>query len=312
MKHSFLQLRTIATALTIFSAVALFSCKKDVSNTTATTVTEEEASAISEENSEANSDFDDVAEMGLSVSSDMEEVMGSSNTDGTPGINSPSGSRFDFRLNLFEDLALKVGPCTNITVYPADSSFPKTVTVDYAAGCICKDGKYRAGKVVMQFTAPIRKPNAVLTITFDDFRLNRKKIEGTKIVKNKSEGTTTAFGVEVIGGKVSWPNGRGFTFEAVKMMTQIKGMDTRKVRDDVYKITGRTKTVYANGTTVNKNTETPLIKAVPCPWISDGVLKIKINDRELFINYGVPNNGECDNKALLKWANGEKIITLPL
>jgi hypothetical protein len=33
-------------------------------------------------------------------------------------------------------------------------------------------------------------------------------------------------------------------------------------------------------------------------------LKIKINDRVLFLAYGFPGNGDCDNKALLTWNNG--------
>lgn len=297
------------TALIIFSAVVLFSCKKEGNNTV---VSDEEAIAMTEENAEANSDFDDVSEMGLSISSDMEGVIGGTYSDGTPGINGPTGGPLDFNLNVFEDLALKAGPCTKISVSPADSTFPKTVTVDYGAGCICRDGKFRSGKVVMHFTAPIRRPGAVLTITFADFHLNRKKIEGTKIVKNKSEGGVHAYSAEILNGKVSWPNGRGFSYEASKMVTQISGMDTRKVRDDVYKIGGRTKTIYNNGITVIKNTETPLVKAVACPWISDGILKVKINNREFFVNYGAPNSGACDNKALLKWTNGERLITLPL
>jgi hypothetical protein len=309
MKPLFLRTKTIFAALIIFSLVALFSCKKEGNNTA---VSDEEAMAITQENAEANSDFDDVAEMGLSVSSDVEGVIGGSNSDGSPGLNGPTGNGpFDFNLNVFEDLALKAGPCTKIKVTPADSSFPKTVTIDYGTGCICRDGKFRSGKVIMNFTAPIRRPGAILTITFDDFNLNRKKIEGTKVIKNKSEGGIYAYSEEIIDGKVSWPNGRGFSYEASKMVTQIAGMDSRKVRDDVYKITGRTKTVYNNGVTVVKNTETPLTKAVACPWISDGILKVKINSRELFVNYGAPNNGACDNKALVKWTNGERLITLP-
>ena len=81
-------------------------------------------------------------------------------------------------------------------------------------------------------------------------------------------------------------------------------MDTRQVRDDVYEIEGRGKIVFNNGTTITLNTETALSKKVSCPWISDGILKIKINDRLLFLDYGYPDNGECDNKALLKWNDG--------
>ena len=115
-----------------------------------------------------------------------------------------------------------------------------------------------------------------------------------------------------MGGKVTFPNGRGYSFEAVKYKKQVAGMDTRQVRDDVYEIEGRAKTVLNNGTTIHLNTETALVKKVVCPWISDGLLKIKINDRELFLDYGYPNNGECDNKALLKWNNGNNTKEIKL
>ena len=117
----------------------------------------------------------------------------------------------------------------------------------------------------------------------------------------------------VLDGRVTFPNGRGFTYEGIKTVTQIAGMLTCIVRDDVYKITGRSKTIFNNGITVNLNTEEPLIKKVNCHWISEGTLKIKINDRVLKIDFGFPNNGNCDNKALLIWNNGsnQRVILLP-
>jgi hypothetical protein len=109
-------------------------------------------------------------------------------------------------------------------------------------------------------------------------------------------------------GKVTWPNGRGFKHEKSKVVTQVRGMDTRRIRDDVYSIEGRSKTSYANGTTVVVNTETPLIKPVVCNWIVAGILKIKINERTVYLDFG---NGQCDNKAWLKWNNHVLEITLP-
>jgi hypothetical protein len=50
-----------------------------------------------------------------------------------------------------------------------------------------------------------------------------------------------------------------------------------------------------------------LIRKISCSWLVQGILKITINDGELFINYG---NGECDNKAVLSWRGGEKEIIL--
>jgi hypothetical protein len=81
----------------------------------------------------------------------------------------------------------------------------------------------------------------------------------------------------------------------------------------VYSIEGRSQTEFNGGLTITLNTETPLIKKVACHWISKGELKIKINSRVLFLNYGAPNNGDCDNKALLTWndGNNQRLITLP-
>ena len=149
--------------------------------------------------------------------------------------------------------------------------------------------------------------------TVRDFYLNRKHIEGSKTVSNLSENGNIKFTVEVVGGKVTFPSGRGYTYNGLKYVKQIEGGQTRIVRDDVYSIETRSKTEFNNGITVNLNTESPLIKKVACPWISDGLLKIKINSRILFLNYGAPNNGDCDDKALLTWDNGNKhrLITLP-
>ena len=85
------------------------------------------------------------------------------------------------------------------------------------------------------------------------------------------------------------------------------------IRDDVYSIEGRSKTVFNNGLQVVLNVERPLIRKIVCHWISDGLLKIKINDRVLFLSYGFPDNGECDNKALLTWNNGnnQRVVILP-
>ncbi|HRG25574.1 MAG TPA: hypothetical protein PLL23_14320, partial [Chitinophagaceae bacterium] len=143
--------------------------------------------------------------------------------------------------------------------------------------------------------------------------LNRAKIEGTKIVTNLSENGNIKFTVQVVGGKVTHPNGRGYKYDGIKYVKQIEGGATRQLRDDVYSLEVRSKTEFNNGLTINLNTESPLIKKMICPWISNGTLKIKINSRILFLNYGAPSNGDCDNKALLTWNNGNnhRLITLP-
>ena len=173
---------------------------------------------------------------------------------------------------------------------------------------MCRDGKFRKGVVVLEFSAPIRRPGATLTIGLRDYYVNRAHIEGKKTITNLSENGALKYSVQVEDGKITWPNGRGFAYVGLKVVSQIHGMGTITIRDDVYSIEGRAKTTYNSGVTVTKNTETPLIKPIVCNWIVQGVLKIAINDRVLYIDFG---NGDCDNKAILKWANGEREITLP-
>ncbi len=289
------------TAFFITIAVMLFSCQKE-SNPALAPVSDEEASVVSQENIAADAEYEDLTEIGFSADADLEVSAGDELNGSANGTGLGAGIRF------YENLASKIGPCTTITVTPNDSTYPKTVVIDYGDGCFCRDGKFRKGAIILYYTKPLRRPGAELTITLRNFYVNRAHIEGTKIIKNLTEGNVHQFSVVVNDGKVTWPSGRGFKYEKTKMVTQVGGTETRGIRDDVYSIVGRSKTSYANGTTVVLNTESPLIKPVACNWIVSGVLKIKINNRTLFLDFG---NGQCDNKAWLKWNDHVIEITLP-
>lgn len=104
--------------------------------------------------------------------------------------------------------------------------------------------------------------------------------------------------MQVVNGAVTFPNGRGWQYDEQKTVTQIDGGATPFVRDDVYKVEGRSRTQLNGGATLVLNTETPLVKRVVA-WFSNGILKINANSHVLFANYGAPNNGDCDNKVLL-------------
>ena len=274
---------------------SLISCQKENSSINPTTITEDDA-AYAEESTQAEASFDDVEDIGM-IAADEESVE-----------SAPNGRIFPFA-----ELRLRLGACGTITVTPDDSTYPKTITIDFGDGCLCADGKFRKGAIIMHLTGPIRRSGSVLTITFRNFFLNRAHIEGTKVITNLSQNGNIKFTVQVTGGKVTFPTGRGYRYDGLKYVNQVQGGLTFTVRDDVYHIQGRSKTVFNNGLTITLDTETPLVKKVICPWINEGILKIKINDRVLFLNYGAPNNGDCDNKALLSWNNGNnhRLVTLP-
>ena len=293
---------TIAAFAVLFSVI-LYSCQKENSLDTSLTVTDEQAATYSDESLQADASFDDVEDIGMTAAT--EESIATAPNGRVNGA--------ERLIPTFEELRLRIGSCATITVTPNDSTYPKTITIDFGDGCLCADGKFRKGAIILELTGPIRRSGSVLTIKFRDFYLNRAHIEGTKTVTNLSENGNIKFTVQVDGGKVTLPNGRGYQYESLRYVKQIEGGTTNFIRDDVFSIEGRAKTVFNGGLTIELNTETPLIKKVVCPWISDGILKIKINDRELSLDYGAPNNGDCDNKALLTWNAGAntRLIVLP-
>ena len=291
--------RIIVAAFVLLNTTFLFSCKKETSLSNPNTVSEEQAAAYSEESAQADGSFDDVADLSMTAADE----------DNTASVG---------RLNReyhpdFAELRAAIGLCATITVTPNDTTYPKTITIDFGDSCVGLDGKLRGGKIVLHLTGPIRKPGSVLTITFVNFYVNHIHLEGTKIISNLSENGAVKFTVQVVGGKVTFPSGRGYSYESFKYKQQIAGMDTRIVRDDVFKITGWAKIEFNSGVVIKLETIDPLIKKLACPWISDGTLKIQINDRVLKLDYGFPHNGDCDNKALLTWNNGnsQRIILLP-
>ena len=282
---------TVTLSLTLFT----FSCKKEA--TQKETMTETEATEYSAESMEAEASYDDVQDISMTAA-DEEGIISAGKGQGAKPFP-------------FLRLRVRIGANATITVTPDDNTYPKTVTIDFGNGQTCPDGKFRKGKIVMHFTAPIRRPGAVVTITLVDFQIGRAKIEGTKVITNLSENGNIKFSVQVTDGKVTFPNGRGYQYEKLKYVKQIEGGATDEITDDVYSIEGRSQTKFNNGVIITLNTETALIKKVSCPWVSNGTLKVKVNSYEFLLDYGFPNNGECDNKALLKYNSNEKIITLP-
>jgi hypothetical protein len=291
--------RISIAALTFMVAAVLFSCQKDLSSNNSTSVTEEQATTYSEESSMAEVSFDDAEDV-ATIAADEE---------GNASVYGINGRLFS---PLFSELRAAIGDCAEITITPNDSTYPKTITIDFGNGCLGRDGKFRSGAIIVHLTAPLRRPGSVVTVTFRNYYVNRVHLEGTKTISNLSEPPMHKWSVQVLGGKVTFPTGRGYSYQSIKVKTQVEGMDTRIVRDDVYEITGRSQTEFNSGLTITLNTESALVKKVACPWISDGKLKIKINDRVLYLDYGFPTNGQCDNKALLIWNNGnsQRVILL--
>ena len=159
--------RISIAALTFIVASMLFSCQKDLSSSNNTSVTEEQATAYSEESSMAEASFDDAEDVATTAADE----------EGNASEYGINGRLFR---PLFTELRAAIGDCAEITITPNDSTYPKTITIDFGNGCLGRDGKFRSGAIVVHLTAPLRRPGSVVTITFRNYYVNRVHLEGTK------------------------------------------------------------------------------------------------------------------------------------
>lgn len=304
-----LNLTTWLLAFGLTGAIIFTSCKKEESltplNTTTTTTTTEtdpaEAAATqqaSTEEAEAEAQFDDVFNITASMN------------------NSQVGEDLGLRANvsgLYElgsTTTTNTAPCFTVTVVPnIPNVFPKTVTIDFGNGCLGRDGKFRKGKIVSIYTAPMMVPGAKVSTTFIRYEVDSLAIEGTHITENTSTSNMQGWKVVVINGKVTNTNtNRWIKWNSTKEVLQIAGNGTPHLPlDDIYKITGNARSVNSAGHTWAAVVIDPLIKKFTCRWIVQGTVKIVRDGRVAILDYG---DGRCDNLAVIIINGIRHIITL--
>ena len=266
----------------------------------AATVDAAQSDAIAEEQ------FDDVFNITMGVqTSDVGENIGigagvgviytnTVNPDGTPTATPDSAS----------------ARCFTVSVVPHIlHQFPKTVTIDFGAGCLGKDGKLRKGKIVTIYTGPMFIPGSKSSTTFVDYSVDSFAIEGTHTVENTSSSNKAQWTVKVIDGKITNTNsGKWRTLTSTRIHTQKEGNGTPLYPlDDKFEITGSASGSNSNGNAWTAEIVDPLIKRFTCPWKVKGTVDITRDSTKAILDYG---DGSCDNKATVTINGVTHIIIL--
>lgn len=190
----------------------------------------------------------------------------------------------------------------------------KKMIIDFGAGCTSPRGVTRKGKIIVSYTGRYWAPGSVITSTFENFYVNDRKIQGTRILKNEGfneKDKFFTFKLVVEGGKIIWPDGTFRTFESrhVRRVFLPKGD-----RGFVYKVSGGSKGINRIGNEYIVEITTPLVFFERCIRSgnripSEGILSLKVESRgEMKIDFG---SETCDREVSITKGGETKVISLP-
>ncbi|MCX7607564.1 MAG: hypothetical protein N2170_09945 [Bacteroidia bacterium] len=202
--------------------------------------------------------------------------------------------------------------CATITY---DSS-QRRLTIDFGSqNCLCRDGVYRRGKVIVTFSGPTwPAAGSRAFITTDSFFVNDNQHIVQKIWFH--EGLNTA-GERVIRDTVQLhriitPNGT-IQWSATRTFRQTQGQNTWQRWDDIWFITGGAQGTSRRGNPFTTQILDPLKIVGSCIFRHPvkGIWQLSTQNRTVKINYDPYNNEACDRVASVQVDNQAPVnITL--
>jgi hypothetical protein len=196
--------------------------------------------------------------------------------------------------------------CATVTLSPADNTtFPKTMTIDFGTGCTV-NGITRKGKLIVNLTGKLRTAGSVLTVNFENYYVNEFKLEGTFSITNNTTTNALSFTTQTTNGKLTYPAGLlYYTHSGSHTYTQTAGTSTPSFLDDSWSVTGTGTTASSLNETLTVTIKTPLVKPLTCGAIVSGSEDFQYNSVSGSLNFG---DGTCDRKATLTIGSFTKVI----
>lgn len=199
--------------------------------------------------------------------------------------------------------------CATITHDTVSS--PRLLTVDFGtSNCLCNDGRYRRGKILISYNGAYRDSASVHTITFDNYFVNDNQVLGSKTVTNMGHNAAghLYYTVQVNGQIIKAGGGGTITWTSTRTREWITGESTLIWSDDSYLITGSANGTNAAGNSFSANITSPLRKDIGCRYLVSGTIALTPSGKATrYINFG---SGSCDDQATVTINGNVYNITL--
>jgi len=187
-----------------------------------------------------------------------------------------------------------------------------TVTIDFGTGCEGPDGRIRKGIIKVTHDGQIWAFGSQITVELTGFSINDVLIEGTRVVTNKTTGTSPGIVHEITmtGGKVTWLDGTFATRNVTRVRTWIRD-SVSPLNDEVW-IGGSANGTNRNGVSYSMQITNNLVFKASCIagkiFIPVSGTKEIITDKvTVLVDFG---DGTCDRLATVTVNGRSKEVTI--
>ncbi len=204
----------------------------------------------------------------------------------------------------------RLNPCATITL--DTTVMPRVLTIDFGEeNCLCNDGKWRRGKIIVTFTGRYYQPGTVITHDLDNYHVNDNHLQGSKVISNLGPNSNgePEYSTAVSGSITFHETGFIISWESDHLRTWIEGYETPEWWDNVFLITGSGTHSNSSGGGFERTITEPLRREASCSNIVSGIVEtVPVNRPVRILDYG---DGTCDNLATLTIGDQTFIIRLP-
>jgi len=214
-----------------------------------------------------------------------------------------------------EETTAILSACATLSFDTLNASNPDTITVNFGnSNCLCNDGRYRRGQLLISYTGKYKDSLTVITVTPQNYFVNDNQIAGTKTITNQGHNAQGHLVYNISTAiTITKANGGGtITWQCTRQREWTAGESTLTLNDDMYSITGSASGTTSGGLGFTSIITSPLIRnmAIGCRAnFTAGVIDHTPSGKYTrTINYG---NGACDNIATVTINGNTFTITLP-
>lgn len=221
---------------------------------------------------------------------------------------------FDESIVASEGGRARVEDCPTVT----RDNTAKTITLDFGTGCVGRYGRERSGIVLITYSGAFDDAIANRTITFDNYFVNNRHIEGKILLRNfnRNEAGNLTADRELEDYKITFPDGDYYSINGTTTREWIEGEEDGVRGNEVVRVIGSYEGTNSNGNEFSRVITEPVIADFSC-WSEGGFLRTKgviemtitntNRSRKRIVDYG---DGSCDNSFTVTVNDRTQTITV--